>query len=299
MSLNYQHLLYFATAAREGSIARASQVLHLSQSTISGQIRALEKSLGTRLFERSGRSIRLTDTGREVYQRADHIFALGSELKSIAGGGPAGRFPRFRVGCVASLPKLVVCRLLRPVFAIGDKWQVACTSGDPDQLLPALMRHDLDLVIMDDRVNAWSGLKVISYPLAECGVTFFGTPELAQRYRRGFPTSLDGAPMLLPSADNALRRSLEQWFDHVGIRPRLRGEFDDSAVLKAVGAQGVGIFPVPTIAEDEACRQYDVTAIGSEETVRLSFQAISAEKKHRHPATVALLAAARKEDKEG
>lgn len=292
--LNYHHLLYFWTAAREGSITKACRQLHLTQPTVSGQIRSLEKALKTRLFERSGRSIALTETGRLVFRYADEIFSLGRELQDALNSRPAGHALRFVVGVADTLPKLIVHRLLEPAFHLGEEVKITCIDGEPDRLLAQLALHELDLVVSDFPANPRLGMKAFNHLLGDCGVTFFATEELARKYRRGFPASLNGAPMLLPAGNTALRRSLEQWFDEEKIRPAVRGEFADSALLKAFGAFGDGIFAAPAAVEEDVRRMYGVGVVGREESVRERFYAISVEKRLKHPAVLAISQSARK-----
>jgi LysR family transcriptional activator of nhaA len=292
--LNYHHLLYFWTAAREGSITKACKQLHLTQPTVSGQIRELEKSLKTRLFERAGRSIRLTEAGQVVYRYADEIFMLGRELQEAVSGHPVGLSTRVVIGVADTLPKLLVHRLLAPAMHLGQEVRVTCIDGEPDRLLAKLALHELDLVVSDFPANPQTGIKAFNHLLGDCGVTFFGTNELARRYRRGFPNSLHGAPMLLPGSNTALRRALEQWFDEQGIRPLVRAEFTDSALLKAFGGFGDGVFAAPTVIENEVKRMYGVGVVGREESVRERLYAISVEKRLKNPAVVAISQAARR-----
>jgi LysR family transcriptional activator of nhaA len=291
--LNYHHLLYFWTVAREGSVTRACRTLHLTQPTVSGQIRLLERSLKAKLFERSGRSLVLTDTGRLVYRYADEIFALGRDLQDALHDRPRGQPLRFAVGVADTLPKVLVHRLLAPAFALGEEIRITCIDGPPDRLLAELALHELDLVVGDFPANPRLGLKAFNHLLGDCGVTFFATPALANRHRRNFPQSLCGAPFLLPYGNTALRRSLDEWFDQRGIRPRIRGEFADSGLLKAFGAFGDGIFAAPTAVEADVKRMYGVRVVGREKSIRERFYAISVEKRIKHPAVVAITQAAR------
>lgn len=291
--LNYHHLLYFWTVAREGSVTRACRTLHLTQPTVSGQIRLLERSLKATLFERSGRSLVLTDTGRLVYRYADEIFSLGRDLQDALHDRPRGQPLQFAVGVADTLPKVLVHRLLAPAFALGEEIRITCIDGPPDRLVAELALHELDLVVSDFPANPRLGLKAFNHLLGDCGVTFFAAPALANRHRRGFPQSLSGAPLLLPHGNTALRRSLEEWFDHQGIRPRIRGEFADSGLLKAFGAVGDGVFAAPTAVEADVKRMYGVRVVGREKSIRERFYAISVEKRIKHPAVVAITQAAR------
>ena len=292
--LNYHHLLYFWMAAREGGITKACRKLHLTQPTVSGQIRALERALKTRLFERAGRTVRLTETGQVVFRYADEIFALGRELQDALHDRPRGQALRFAVGVADTLPKVLVHRLLAPALHAGEDVRVTCTDGDPESLLAQLVLHELDLVVSDHPSSPRPGRKTFTHLLGECGVTFVARRDLAARHRRGFPGSLGGAPMLLPLGNTALRRSLDQWFDEHAIRPRIKGEFADSALLKSFGAAGDGIFAVPSAVEDDVRRMYGVAVVGRDESIRERFFAISVEKRLIHPVVVSISQAARR-----
>ena len=243
--LNYHHLLYFWVVAREGSIVRAGEVLHLAQPTISAQISRLERAFGAKLFERSGRSLRLTDTGQTVYRYAEEIFSLGQELTDAVRGRPTGQPMRFAVGVPDVLPKLIVYRLLRPAFELAEPVRLICHEGKFDELVAALATHELDLVLSDTTVGPTVRVKAFSHLLGQCGISFFATPNLARCISRGFPQSLAGAPLLMPGEVTTMRRLLDQWFDEQGFRPQIVAEFQDSALLKVFGKEGFGIFPAP------------------------------------------------------
>jgi LysR family transcriptional regulator, transcriptional activator of nhaA len=293
--LNYHHLLYFWMVAREGSVTRASSELRLAQPTISTQIRMLEESLGEKLFTRQGRHLVLTDVGREAYRYADEIFSLGREMLDVIRNRAPGRALRLAVGIADVLPKLVVYRLLEPVRKLAQPVHLVCREGKPEPLLADLAIHKLDLVLADSPVGANTSVRAFHHLLGECGVTFFAKPTLAVRYRKGFPKSLDGAPVLLPVEGSVVRRSLGQWFEAQGIRPNVVGEFEDGALLKAFGAAGAGVFPSPAVIEKEVRRQYDVQVVGRVDSVRERFYAVSHERRLKHPAVVAVCEAAREE----
>jgi LysR family transcriptional activator of nhaA len=291
--LNYHHLLYFWTVAREGSIVRAGEQLRLTQPTISGQVKALEDALGERLFDRQGRRLVLTEMGRVVYRYADEIFALGRELLDTINDRPTGRPYRLVVGVANNLPKMLVYRLLAPALSLPEGVRVICRDDYTDRLLAALSLHEVDVVLTDAPMGPGVSVRAFNHLLGECGVTFLGTPDLAARARRRFPASLDGMPVLLPTEGLNSRRSLDEWFGAHGVRPQVVAEFDDSAVLKAFGHAGAGIFPVPTVVEDDVRRQYGVRVVGRADDVRERFYAISVEKRLKHPAVVAMTQRAR------
>ncbi len=291
--LNYHHLLYFWMVAREGTVARASGQLGLAQPTISGQLRTLEDALGEKLFVRSGRHLVLTETGQTVYRYADEIFSLGRELQETLKGRPPNRPIRLMVGIADFVPKLIVYRLLQPALALPEPVRLVCREGKPERLLADLAVHSLDVVVADTPVAPTVKIRAFSHLLGECGVAFFGTEALAKRYRKGFPRSLDGAPLLMPTETSALRRSLDDWFHAQGIRPTVLGEFDDSTLLKVFGQAGWALFPAPSAIAQDVTRQHDVVRIGQLDSVRARFYAISVERRLRHPALVAISAAAR------
>src|SRR5262249_10112251 len=220
--LNYHHLLYFWAVAREGTVARACDKLHLAQPTISGQLRQLERHLGARLFERAGRHLVLTEPGQEVYRLADEIFALGREVREVVRGRPAGRPARLLVGVAADVPELIAYRILEPALRLAEPVQIVCQRDPADQLLSQLALHKLDMVLSDVPVSPSARVRAFSHLLGECGVSVCGTAALVGARRRGFPRSLDGAPFLLPPEDAPLRRSLNEWFEAAGLRPGVR-----------------------------------------------------------------------------
>lgn len=291
--LNYHHLLYFWLVAREGGIGPAAAKLRLAHPTISGQVRALEDALGEKLFTKQGRRLVLTDMGRVVYRYADEIFTLGQELVDTMKGRPTGKPLRLVVGIADVMPKLIVRRLLEPARGLPEAVHLVCREDKPAHLLAELSLHALDVVLTDAPVGAESHVRAFNHLLGECGVTFFGTRALAARYRRGFPRSLDGAPMLLPTDNTILRRSLEQWLDKQGMRPQVVAEFEDSALLKAFGQDGAGLFAAPTVIEAEIRRQYGVQVIGRVDAVKERFYAITVERRLKHPAVVAISESAR------
>jgi LysR family transcriptional activator of nhaA len=291
--LNYHHLLYFYLVAREGSLAGASKELHLAQSTVSGQIRSLEHALGEKLFARSGRRLVLTEVGRVVYRYADEIFSLGRELHDATKGRPVGRPLRLVVGIADVVPKLVARRLLEPALRLTEPVHLVCHEDKPDRLLAELAVHNLDVVIADAPVGPSVRIRAFNHLLGECDVVFFATAKLAAAHKRGFPKSLDGAPIILPTENTTLRRSLDQWFATRGIRPRIVGEFEDNALLSVFGQAGMGLFPASSVIADEVQRQYGVRPIGTLAGVHERFYAISVERKLKHSAVIAISQAAR------
>ena len=291
--LNYNHLLYFWMVGREGTIARAAELLHLTPQTVSGQLKLLDAAVGTALFERRGRHLQLTEAGRTVFGYADEMFRLGNELVDVMRGRTPGGQRVFTVGVADVVPKLVAYRMLEPALSLSEPMRLVCHEGKLERLLADLSVHRLDLVLADSPVSPSLNLRVFNHPLGETGVSFFAHRERAARLRRDFPGSLDGEPMLLPTSNTALRRGIDLWLTESGIAPLLVAEFDDSALMRAFGQSGRGVFPGPTAIESEVLRQHEVELIGRAPTVRERFYAISAERRIRHPAVIAISNGAR------
>ena len=284
--LNYHHLYYFWTVAREGSIAKASEVLRLAPPTISAQIKSLESSLDARLLTRRGRGLTLTDTGRVAYDYADDIFSLGREMVQAVRQGSGQRARRFQVGVVDSVPKLLAREILKPVLHMDPPSHLVVREGKLEALVGELALHHLDMVLADHPYNAPASIKIYHHRLGETGVTFFASAAVARKLRGNFPQSLDGAPALLHAENTAMRRTLENWFEGQGIRPQVVAEFEDSALLKVFGGDSPCFFAMPSIAVEEVKRAHRVAVIGSTQDCREQFYAISAERRLTHPAVL-------------
>jgi LysR family transcriptional activator of nhaA len=291
--LNYHHLLYFWTVAREGSVTAAAAKLRLSQPTLSGQIAKLEEALGEQLFERRGRGLALTEVGRTVFGYADEIFTLGNELVETVARGSAGRSARLDVGVVDGMPKLVAAALLEPAWEDPRGVRLVVREGRLEPLLAQLATHELDVVLSDAPAPTGTAVKVHTHLLAESGVSFFAAPALARRLGESFPACLEDAPLLLPTTDNVLRRSIDTWLDGLGLHPVLVGELQDLALLKAFGQRGRGVFPAATANEEDVIRQYGALVIGRTDEIRERFYAITAERRIKNPAVIAIVEAAR------
>lgn len=291
--LNYNHLLYFWTVAREGSIAKATRSLHLTPQTISGQLKVLEDSVGEPLFSRVGRGLALTETGHVVYQYADEIFTLGAELTSRVKTGLVIAPALLAVGVVTSIPKLVASRILQPVLGPEVPIRLICREGGLEALLGDLAVHQLDLVLSDRPIPSGLSVKAFSHVLGSSEIALFAKRGTTRQYEKNFPQSLDKARILLPTMDNPIRRALEDWFDQQGISPTLVAEFEDSALMKAFGQAGNGIFPAPAAIGNEVEQMYQCLQIGPATSVEEKYYAISPERKLKHPAVLKIIDNAR------
>ena len=291
--LNYNHLLYFNTVAREGSIVRAAEILHLTPQTISGQLKMLEESVGAPLFERSGRGLVLTETGHAVNQYADEIFSLGAELAQWVNGHHTGVSTTLNVGIVNAVPKLVSHAVLQATLEAEPPVRLVCRESSLQSLLADLAVHRLDLILSDRPIPIGFSVKAFNHLLGESSISFYGQDDVAGKYENGFPQSLNGAPLLLPVTGSALRHSLDDWFDQIGVVPNVVAEFDDSALLKAFGEAGAGIFPAPRVIDRELRNTYHVRHIGEAGPVKETYYAISPERVLKQPAVRRITDAAR------
>ena len=291
--LNYNHLQYFWTVAREGSIVRAAEVLHLTPQTISGQLKLLDEAVGQPLFNRVGRRLVLSEMGRVVFDYAQEIFSIGSELAHVVRGNRTAGPALLSVGIVSSMPKLIAERIVQPALQAESPVRIRCQEASLEQLLSELAVHRLDLVLSDQPVPEGLSLRAYHHRLGQSGLSFFAHKTLARRYQGRFPQSLDEAPMLLPSQNSALRRRLDEWFEKESVTPMIAGEFDDSALMKAFGEAGVGLFAAPSVIEEEICRMYRASVVGRTDEIQERFYAISAERRLKHESVVLITNVAR------
>jgi len=293
--INYHHLHYFWTVVRAGSVVQAARELGVSQPTISAQLKLLEQSLGERLLVRRGRTLRPTELGQRVLHYADDIFKLGRELEDLVHGQPASGPQRFTVGISDALPKLTTLKLLQPALEAQPPVRLVLRVDKTERLMGELSIHSLELVLADQPVPPGLKVRAFNHLLGESDVTVFGTPELAGRFRRGFPRSLQGAPFVLQGQTTALRRSLDQYFATAALRPEVVAEAEDMGLLQVLGQQGLGLFAAPTVAAEVIRAQHGVVPLGRLPQVVERFYAITVERKLSHPAAVAISTGARRE----
>lgn len=293
--MNYHHLFYFWNVVREGGVLRAGRKLGVAQPTVTQQVHALEKSLREKLLERVGRKLVLTEMGQIVYQYANDIFLLGREMEEVVQGRPSGRPTRLVVGVTDDVPKLLAYRVIQGAFRVSERVHVACYEGHPELLVDELVDHALDVVLTGSLVKPRPKEHVHSSLLGECGVTFFASRRLAARLRRSFPRSLDGAPMLLPTANMGLRGPIEQWLADLNVSPRFVAEFQDTALLTVFGAHGLGVFPASSAVEADVRTQLRVEIVGRASEIRQTFYAVTVERRLTHPSVSLMLATARAE----
>jgi LysR family transcriptional activator of nhaA len=293
--LNYRHLQYFGAVVRTGGVRAAAEQLHLTPQTISTQLHHLEQALGTKLLRRAGRGVEPTAAGRVALRYAEEIFSLGDELAEVLRSGTPDRTLVFRVGLLDSIPKSIARWLIEPALALAEPMRIVCLEKPFSELLGALAVHRLDLVIADTPYPPGLDVKCFNHPLGGSALSCFAAPALAARHRGTFPARLDGAPLLLPPEDTAWRGAMLAWMRNQGVQPWIRGEFDDTSLMKAFGQTGTGFFFAPSVTAAEIRAQYGLREVGTVADVRLELYAISVERRITHPAVRAITEHARGE----
>ena len=286
--LNFHHLRYFWTVARKGGVRKAADELHVSQPSISAQLRLLEDSLGEKLFKRSGRSLVLTEMGNLVLTYADEIFSAGRELMNAVKQRPGGRLLRLNVGMTDSISKIMGFEFLKPAIRFSEPVHVVCRMAAIEVLVNQLQAHRLDIVLADEPASSSLKAKTFNHRLGRSGVTFCAVPAIAKKLRRNFPQSLNGATALLPTENMGMRAVLETWFDTKGIHPRLLGEYEDSALMVFCATAGRGFTVVPTVVAREVLKHWGLRVIANVDECGTEFYAITAERRVKNPAAMAI-----------
>lgn len=279
--LNYRHLYYFWVVAKEGGMTRAADRLGMAVQTISTQVRELEMALGYTLLKPEGRGLKLTEAGVTAMHQADQIFQLGEQLPAALLDATSAPSVRLGVGISDGLPKMVVRHLLEPVMH-EPNLRLLCHDGEFDDLLGELALHRLDMVIADRPAPANPAMRLYTHPMGSSPIAWYAVPAFFEAATANFPASLNGVPLLLPTAHTVVRARIDQWFVKHGIRPRIVGEFEDSALLKTFGASGMGAFPAASLMDHDLTQRYGVQRVGDCTGVEEHFFAITSEKKIQH-----------------
>ena len=289
--LNYRHLYYFWVVANEGGMARGAERLGMAIQTVSAQVRALEQELGHALFKPAGRGMALTEAGKAAMAHADQIFQLGERLQDAVRDAASSQGQlRLAVGMSDGLPKLVAHHLLQPALQ-EPRVRLLCHEDEFERLLADLALHRLDAVMSDRPAPPNPNLRLYSHQLGKGSLDWFAPAAIAKRHGKRFPECLAELPVLLPTSHSAVRAGIDQWFERHGIRPRIAGEFEDSALLAAFGREGMGVFPASRWSREELLHDPRVKLLGETPELVEHFYLISAERKIQHPLVQRLLQA--------
>jgi LysR family transcriptional activator of nhaA len=289
LAFNYRHLYYFWMVAKEGGMSHAATRLNMAVQTVSAQVRELERDLGCQLLKPAGRGLALTEAGVRALQQAEHIFQLGEALPEMVRAATQVASVRLAVGIADGLPKLVVQRLLQPVLNTPDL-RLICHEGDMADLLADLAVHRLDVVLSDHPAPFNPHLKVHNHPLGTSGMGWYAPQPWWDLAQKDFPASLGRVPVLLPTQHSTVRGRLDHWLMQRGLRVRVVGEFEDSALLETFGGSGLGVFPAALSVKDDLLHRHHVQLLGPCDTVEEHYYAISTERRVEHPVVQRLLA---------
>jgi LysR family transcriptional regulator, transcriptional activator of nhaA len=290
--LNYRHLYYFWVVTKEGGFARAAERLDMAIQTISAQVRELEKALGHQLLKPAGRGVALTEAGQAAFARAEEIFQLGQLIPDEVREAASGKVARLAVGLSDGISKLAAHALLEPVLATPSL-RLLCHEGEFEQLLAELALHHLDLVLAGQAAPRNPNLRLTSERLVASPVEWYGpAAHVHQADVEQFPQSLNRLPVLLPTGHSALRQTLDRWFETHGLRPRIVGEFEDSALLAVFAARGLGVFPVSRLGANEVGLMRGLRLLGRCDDVKEEIHAIRSRRGQHHPLALKLIAAA-------
>jgi LysR family transcriptional regulator, transcriptional activator of nhaA len=292
-AINYNQLWYFWMVAREGSISAAAAKLGVTQPAVSSQVKRLARSLGgTKLFEKSGRGLALTPAGATMYAYADEMFALAREMMETLERG--GRHAlRLAVGVAEGVPAALTNRLLAPALKLPRPVRLKVRHAPLIRLTAELAAREVDLVLCTERLPAGSAVRARPHALGECGMVLLAAPEMARALGPGFPQSLDGAPFLLPPHGIPVRRTLDGWLQSHGAAPNVVAEMDNWGEALLLAQSGGGVVPVPSVIMEPLLQGLGLEVVGHARDAVQQFYALTAERRPRHPAVVAVLDSAR------
>jgi LysR family transcriptional activator of nhaA len=221
-------------------------------------------------------------------KQADQIFQLGESLPARVKDAASVPSVRLTVGICDSLPKMVAHRLLLPVIDVKNL-KLTCYEGQLDDLLGDLALHRLDVVLSDRPASFNPNIKLYSHALGVTDIAWYGNSKMLKASQRNFPKCLETVPVLLPTAHTAVRDRLDHWFEQRAIKPNIVGEFEDSALLKTFGANGMGVFPAAEWVHADLTAHYAVHRVGACDGVKEHIFAIGTERKVQHPLVQQLL----------
>ncbi|PCK31205.1 transcriptional activator NhaR [Pseudoalteromonas piscicida] len=269
MNINFNHLYYFWQVSNEGSIARASKVLHLTPQTISAQLSSLEERLGKPLFIREGRGLRLTDFGILTKQYADDMFSIAKEWLETTQDGATAMHRTLKVGISDSIPKSLVSKWLAPLIENEQVANLHCIDGQQSELLAQMATHKLDIVLADKPLDSNLPFNVFCHEIGKSQIGLYGSTSSCECLRANYPLSLQDQPIILPAKNSPVTNAIQYWLQEKEIDVKVAGHVDDSALMKALGHQGFGIFPAPLSIKTELQQHYDVTLLG---TIKSAYQ---------------------------
>lgn len=279
--LNFHHLFYFWRVAKEGHLTRASEELHISQSALSAQIKQLEERLGEPLFTREGRRLVLTNNGQMVLAYAENIFGLGQEMLGRLQGNSLG-ISKLRVGSVATLSRNYQENWFRPALANPDV-VLTLESGLLADLLQRLLQHQLDVVLANEAVPTNPEQPLHCRLLGSQAVSLVGPAAQWQwqGQRLRIPQDLHGLDLALPGSRHALRAQFDALCEAAQVKPRIRAEVDDMAMLRLIARDSGWLTLLPEVVVQDEVGNGTLVVLGQTAQLQEHFYAITAPQRSR------------------
>jgi LysR family transcriptional activator of nhaA len=236
----------------------AARHLGVTATTVSSQIKALESIVGQNLFLRRRQRLVPSPFGERVYILVSAWLAAGRRVLASVEQTAESKPAPLHIGIADGVPLLVAARILKSLRSRTGDRQIICRTTRHDTLLDELTHHHLDLVLTDRPPSARFGVE-LSIRWVESSSIAWCASSVPQR---PFPDCLHRAAVILPMRGFAMRESIDAWLTQQGLEPLVVAECSESALVKTLGASGMGMFPVPSIVADQVCSQYAVTVVG-------------------------------------
>ncbi len=285
--INYHHLFYFKTIAEEGTVSKAAEKLRIGQPTLSAQLKQFEDTIGVQLFERQHKKLTLTEQGKVALDYSKNTFKMGSEMYEVLHDRLKPLRPSLHIGSLDSVPKQIVLQLVKQAFKISP-CQITMSEGNSDHLLRELSAHRMDLMISNFLPTGIDSKGLFPKSIIKKNVAFYGHPKF-KNLRKGFPKSLSGQSMILPTYDSKLRYDIDHWAKVHEIELNVIAEGQDIATKKLMAIDGLGIIATATHTVTRQVLSGELTEIGQLQGVHEELFLITAQRKIANPIAAKLM----------
>lgn len=279
--INYHHLFYFKTIAEEGTVSKAAEKLRVGQPTLSAQLKQFEDTLGVQLFERHHKKLVLTEQGKVALDYSKNIFRMGSEMYEVLHDRLKPLKPSLHLGALDSVPKQIVLQLVKHAFRISP-CQITLSEGKSDELLRELTAHRMDLMVTNFLPTGVDAKGLYPKSITKKNVAFYGAPKY-KSLRKGFPKSISGEPMILPTYDSKLRQDLDHWAKLHKIELNVITESQDISVKKLMATEEMGLIPTATHTVTGQVLRGELIEIGQLQGVYEELFLVTAQRKIANP----------------
>ncbi len=259
--MNYNHLYYFHIIAQEGSIARASRRLRVSQPTLSEQLKQLEQFFNTRLFDRKGGAMRLNNSGRRALNFTESMFDIGDRLIASFETAPEPPKVRLDIGVVTTCARSLTTDSLVKLFK-DESVIVRVRQGDNQYLLHELVSSGLDILITDtlpaQAADRGIDVRTISSPR----LIVISDEKRAASLTEDIPASMHAQPFIHYTTQSSYRWEIDQYFREISVEPNIVAEADDVYVIREAVRAGIGFGIVPQSMLDETSKSDGLVVLG-------------------------------------